>query len=166
LVFKTFFYNLSFHLFFLYWSINQIDCFHFLWNKLTIPRNEKVIAIKIRTTNLGSYRDLSFFRKDNTIYKFTKNIFFSSSLKSNASFSLRNAHHFSDISWMKTWISSNDDFSLHMFFFGIKSQIIKHSAIYFSFFKNIILVDYLNKIQFTPIILAESLIIMLLFILS
>ena len=165
--FKSLFYNLCFRLLFLYWSIiYQIDFFHLLWNEFAIPRDEEVITIKIRTTYLSSYRELSFFRKDNTIYKLTKNIFFSPSLKSDASLSLRNALHFSDICRMKTWISCNDDFSLDVLFFDIESQIIKHSTIYFSLFKNVILVDYLNKIQFTPIILAESLIIMLLLILS
>ena len=120
--FKSLFYNLCFPLLFLYWSIIiQIDFFHLLWNQFAIPRDEEVITIKIRTTYLSSYRELSFFRKDNTIYKLTKNIFFSPSLKSDASLSFRNALHFSDICRMKTWISSNDDFSLDVLFFGIES---------------------------------------------
>ena len=119
LFFKALLYILSFHFFFLYRSVNQIDWLHLFWNKFTVPTNKEVITIEIWTTYLSSYRDLSFFGKDDTINKLTEYIFFSSLLKSNANFSLRNTLHFSNICWMKTWISSNNDISLNMLFFGI-----------------------------------------------
>ena len=57
-------------LFFLIWSINQIELLYFLRNQLPIPTYEEVITVKVRSTDLCSYRVFSFFWKDNAIYIF------------------------------------------------------------------------------------------------
>lgn len=146
--------------------VNQVNLCCLFGDQFSIPTNKEVISVKIRTANLSSYRDVSFFGENNTVDKMSKLIFFTSILKSTSRIKFRDTDHFSDISRMKTRISSDDNFSLDMFFSGFEIKIVKDGTIKFSFFENIVLVNNLNKRISTPMILADFSIIILLFILS
>jgi len=56
---------------------------------------------------------------------------------------------------MQTRVTSDDYISLNMLFLGFQVQIVKDSAIKFTFIQNIILVYDLNKLRDTPMILAD-----------
>jgi len=56
---------------------------------------------------------------------------------------------------MQTRVTSDDYISFNMLFLGFQVQIVKDSAIKFTFIQNIILVYDLNKLIDTPMILAD-----------
>ena len=121
------------HFFFLVGSIDQIELFHFLRNKLPIPTDEEVITVKVRSTNLCSYRVFSFLWKDNTVYILWVVVWFASVLKSSPCLQLGYASHFSDISWMETGISGDDDIPLNIFLSRFELKVVEYGAVQLSF---------------------------------
>lgn len=99
-------------------TIDNIDRFIFLRNKLRIPANEEVIPIQIRSTDHRSNRNVSFLGKDNTVYIVKKEILiiFIFTFEPCLSHLIRYASHLSHISWMQAGISCDNHITFNMLF--------------------------------------------------
>ena len=133
-----------------------------LRDQFWVPANEEVVAVKVRTTDLGCDWNFSFFGENNTVDVVFKQIVIAPSLKPCLQLFLRYALHLPDVCGMQARIPCDDYISLHMLIYWLQGDIIDNLAVKFSLLQDVPLINNLNKGTITPIILADLSIKMLL----
>lgn len=126
-------------------SINYVDILVLFEDQGWLPTDKEVVTIQVRPTNLGSHGNIPLHWKNNAIYKLREYILLASLFESSGYLVRTNTLHFSEISRMKTRISSNYDISFNMLWLWRKWQFVIDCAVQLPLLQDIILVNYLNK---------------------
>lgn len=126
-------------------SINYVDILVLFEDQSRLPTDKEVVTIQVGPTNLGSHGNIPLHWKNNAIYKLREYILLASLFESSGYLVRTNTLHFSEISRMKTRISSNYDISFNMLWLWRKWQFVIDCAVQLPLLQDIILVNYLNK---------------------
>lgn len=138
----------------------------FLGNQTIVPADKKIVPVQIRSADLRSKRILALQRHDHHIGKQLKLILLAQLSKPFRRFFLPNARNNPDISGMQTRIPRDDRHTFDDLPHWVLIELVIHGAVNFVLFEYSVLVDDLNKMGSTPIILADLGIKMLLFYFS